>query len=82
MLKWVGSKLRRRKPADGRVAEAVTTAVAETSSAASRSRTAQVVPALLLATGTGVAFWWWTQWARGAEESEAAGKREQDGPSG
>ncbi len=41
-----------------------------------RSRKAQVAPALLLATGAGVAFWWWTQWARGAEESEAAGKNE------
>ena len=37
-----------------------------------RSRTAQVAPALLLATGAGVAFWWWTQWARGRAESEAA----------
>ncbi|WP_174301332.1 hypothetical protein [Caulobacter sp. S45] len=43
-----------------------------------RSRKAQVAPALLLATGAGVAFWWWTQWARGAEESEAAGKGGQD----
>ena len=45
-----------------------------------RSRKAQVAPALLLATGAGVAFWWWTQWARGAEESEAAGKRGSDDP--
>lgn len=45
-----------------------------------RSRKAQVGPALLLATGAGVAFWWWTQWARGAEESEAAGKGGQDKP--
>jgi len=37
-----------------------------------RSRTAQVAPALLLATGAGVAFWWWTQWARGRAESEGA----------
>ena len=35
---------------------------------------AQVAPALLLATGAGVAFYWWTQWARGSAESEAAAK--------
>ena len=40
-----------------------------------RSRKAQVAPALLLATGAGAAFWWWTQWARGAEESEAAARK-------
>ena len=39
-----------------------------------RSRKAQIAPALLLATGAGAAFWWWTQWARGAEESEAAAR--------
>ena len=39
-----------------------------------RSRKAPVAPALLLATGAGVAFWWWTQWARGTAESEAAAK--------
>ena len=27
-------------------------------------------PALVLATGVGVAFWWWTQWARGRAEVE------------
>ena len=42
-----------------------------------RSRKAQVAPALLLATGAGAAFWWWTQWARGSAESEAAA-RERD----
>lgn len=31
-----------------------------------------VAPVLLLATGAGVAVWWWTQWARGRAESEAA----------
>ncbi len=45
-----------------------------------RSRKAQVAPALLLATGAGVAFWWWTQWAQGAEESAAAGKAGEDKP--
>ena len=45
-----------------------------------RSRKAQVAPALLLATGAGAAFWWWTQWARGSAESEAAGKGEKDEP--
>ena len=39
-----------------------------------QSRKAPVAPALLLATGVGVAFWWWTQWARGSAESEAAAK--------
>ena len=39
-----------------------------------QSRTSQVAPALLLATGAGVAFWWWTQWARGSAEREAAAK--------
>jgi hypothetical protein len=28
-------------------------------------------PVLILATGAGVAVWWWTQWARGRAESEA-----------
>ena len=37
-----------------------------------RMRTTPVAPALLLATGAGVAFWWWTQWARGAAENEPA----------
>ena len=41
-----------------------------------RSRPGQVAPALLLATSAGVAFWWWTQWARGRAESEAATKTE------
>jgi len=27
--------------------------------------------AVILAAGAGVAFWWWTQWARGRAESEA-----------
>jgi hypothetical protein len=31
-----------------------------------------VAPVLLLATGAGVAVWWWTQWARGRAESEGA----------
>ena len=43
-----------------------------------RSRASPVAPALLLATGAGVAFWWWTQWARGRAESEAAAKDETD----
>ena len=43
-----------------------------------RARTAQVVPALLLATGTGVAFWWWTQWARGQAESDGTQGDEAD----
>ena len=37
------------------------------------SRVARAAPAaLLLATGAGTALWWWTQWARGRAESEAA----------
>jgi hypothetical protein len=28
--------------------------------------------AVILAAGAGVAFWWWTQWARGRAESEDA----------
>ena len=39
-----------------------------------RSPGSQVAPALLLATGAGVALWWWTQWARGSAESEAAAR--------
>ena len=35
-----------------------------------RSGKDQIGPALLLATSAGVAFWWWTQWARGSAESE------------
>jgi cbb3-type cytochrome oxidase subunit 3 len=38
-----------------------------------RGRVARAAPAaLLLATGAGAAVWWWTQWARGRAESEAA----------
>jgi hypothetical protein len=38
-----------------------------------RGHVARAAPAaLLLATGAGAAVWWWTQWARGRAESEAA----------
>jgi uncharacterized protein HemX len=38
-----------------------------------RARGAPVAaPVLILATGAGVAVWWWTQWARGRAESDAA----------
>jgi len=30
-----------------------------------------IASAVVLAAGAGVAFWWWTQWARGRAESEA-----------
>jgi len=29
-----------------------------------------IASAVVLAAGAGVAFWWWTQWARGRAESE------------
>ena len=43
-----------------------------------------VAPVLLLATGAGVAVWWWTQWARGQAESEPApaGEAEDRKPDG
>ena len=41
---------------------------------ATRLRSAPVAPALLIATGAGVAVWYWTQWARGQAESEAPAK--------
>lgn len=30
-----------------------------------------IASAVVLAAGAGVAFWWWTQWARGRAENEA-----------
>ncbi len=42
------------------------------SEALSQVGTAQVAPAILLATGAGVALLWWTQWARGRAESDTA----------
>lgn len=52
----------------------VPTAIVEPVEAAieamARTRPTQVAPAIILATGAGVALWWWTQWARGAAESE------------
>jgi len=30
-----------------------------------------IASAVVLAAGAGVAFWWWTQWARGRAETEA-----------
>jgi len=35
------------------------------------SRLSPIASAVVLAAGAGVAFWWWTQWARGRAESEA-----------
>ncbi len=73
----------KRPPAKAALAEALETKAAnpvETSLQALGARTAQAAPALLLATGAGVAFWWWSQWARGAEESEAAAKKSQATP--
>jgi uncharacterized protein HemX len=32
---------------------------------------APIASAVVLAAGAGVAFWWWTQWARGRAENEA-----------
>jgi uncharacterized protein HemX len=29
-----------------------------------------IASAVVLAAGAGVAFWWWTQWARGRAESD------------
>jgi hypothetical protein len=41
-------------------------------------RVPPAAPLLILATGAGVAVWWWTQWARGRAESEAAEKKAAD----
>ncbi len=30
-----------------------------------------IASAVVLAAGAGVAFWWWTQWARGRAENDA-----------
>ena len=62
------------------VAREVPDAMETSLQALGRSRTAQVAPALLLATGAGAAFWWWTQWARGRAESEAAAAGEPKPP--
>jgi uncharacterized protein HemX len=35
------------------------------------SRLSPIASAVVLAAGAGVAFWWWTQWARGRAETEA-----------
>jgi hypothetical protein len=44
-----------------------------------RARVAPVAaPVLILATGAGVAVWWWTQWARGRAESDAAAAEKTD----
>ena len=88
MMKTLLSRLARLRPVKpplartGVIKELATKAadpIEASLQALGRSRKAQVAPALLLATGAGVAFWWWTQWARGAEESEAAGKAGPDG---
>ncbi len=74
MLKRFGSRLFSRKAAP-RVVEAAETAAADAVEAGAsipKTKTAQVAPALLLATGAGVAFWYWTQWARGQAESDQA----------
>ena len=89
MMKTLLSRLASLRPAKRALAKAPIVKVLATKAAdpieaslqaLGRSRKAQVAPALLLATGAGVAFWWWTQWARGAEESEAAGKTGQEKP--
>ncbi len=83
MIKTLMSRLASLRPRKAALAKSSFAKVLDTKAAdpieaslqaLGRSRKAQVAPALLLATGAGVAFWWWTQWARGAEESEAAGK--------
>ncbi len=87
MIKTLLSRLARLRPTKQPIARSPMAKVLETKAvdpieaslqALGRSRKAQVAPALLLATGAGVAFWWWTQWAQGAEESEAAGKAGHD----
>ncbi len=78
MIKTLSRLLPKRTPKPARLVQAIASKAVDPMEASlqalGRSRKAQVAPALLLATGAGVAFWWWTQWARGAEESEAAGK--------
>ena len=77
MVKLFGRELFKRRPR--RIVETIARkapdAMEASLQALGRSRTAEVAPALLLATGAGVAFWWWTQWARGRAESEAAADR-------
>ena len=75
MLKLFGHPLLGRKPVKAPLAKLVSQApeALETAvQAAAKSKTGQVAaPALLIATGAGVAFLWWTQWARGQAESAA-----------
>ena len=82
MIKTLSRLLPKRPPKPAKLVQALASKAVDPMEASlqalGRSRKAQVAPALLLATGAGVAFWWWTQWARGAEESEAAGKGEAD----
>ena len=56
--------------------DALTPERSKDAKATGRQRNAPVAPALLIATGAGVAFWYWTQWARGQAESDAAAKDE------
>jgi len=55
----------RPKTAPGSVAESVPV---QTAAAPGLS---PIASAVVLAAGAGVAFWWWTQWARGRAETEA-----------
>ena len=78
LLSRLASLRPRKRPLAKMLATKAADPIAASLQALGRSRKAQAAPALLLATGAGVAFWWWTQWARGVEESEAAGKAGKD----
>lgn len=61
-----------------RVADAAPAVADKAAQVLERARNAPATtaaPVVLLATGAGVAVWWWTQWARGRAESEAAEKK-------
>ena len=55
--------------------KAVDTAPMSEARLARTARSLPVAPTILLATGAGVAFWYWTQWSRGRAESDAAGAK-------
>jgi hypothetical protein len=67
---------RRTLPAPKRLADQAADAVQGALQTVSReaARVPATAPLLILATGAGVAVWWWTQWARGRAESEANAK--------
>jgi ferric-dicitrate binding protein FerR (iron transport regulator) len=63
--------LRRRSDPDATGDETMAADKAASPNAATPSTgLSPIASAVALAAGAGVAFWWWTQWARGRAETE------------